>query len=368
MQQFKAGILKTMACFTQVGNKSTNVAGVQEADKRGVKRKRSDLEGEHTELNSSAFNPRYLTNRDLFDLEVHDIEFRRHMLVQALILLDFLLGLTSQSKAKLVNTINTILKGLVDTGKLNEKQAKSNTMMIKAIYESFTLSDDDRNWVIETRKTIERYLEEGNGQEGRYYLRMVNMVLSRDKNWAIWKAANCPEIKKDAVDAGMDQQSQDALQEISRKATRPLPKPDGAEQLAFLSQSEAVEALKLKRPNIPSLEEYHKGMQMDDLDLEFATEEETKDLQARKAGRLWRALRSARGKRFTLCEEIRNGENPDALIGKTDSEEVKADDSEEAKVDDGDELSETRGVKEEEPAPEHGGEDAVLEAVELVEA
>ncbi|KAJ9651961.1 hypothetical protein H2198_008787 [Neophaeococcomyces mojaviensis] len=343
MQQFKDGIGQTMACFTQVINNSTTAAAVQEAEKRGVKRKRGDLDGENTELNSSAFNPRYLTNRDLFDLEIHDIEFRRHMLVQALILLDFLLALTSQSKAKLVNTINTILKELVDTGKLKENQAKSNTMMMKAIYEKLTLSDEDRAWVIETRRTIEKYLEEGNGQEGRYYLRMVNMVLSRDKNWAIWKAANCPEIKRDPVDASVDLQSQDALHEISIQANRPILKPDGADQLAFLSESESVEALKQKRPNIPSLEQYHRAMQVDDLDLEFATEEEVKDIQARKAGRLWRALRSARGKRFTLCEEIRNGDNPDALIGKTNSEEVKGEE-----VEDG--QNERKLTREEEPA------------------
>src|SRR5262249_12478294 len=152
---------------------------VQDPEKRGVKRKHGHVNGDgdsdSAELNASTFNPKYLTNRDLFDLEIHDIEFRRHILVQALILLDFLLSLSVPAKAKL----STILK---------------NKSTMSSLYDKFTLSEDDKAWATETRKTIEKYLEDGNGTEGRYYLRMVNMVLSRDKNWTFWKAEGCPPI------------------------------------------------------------------------------------------------------------------------------------------------------------------------------
>ncbi|KAK5070703.1 hypothetical protein LTR70_010662 [Exophiala xenobiotica] len=314
MQQFKDGMNKTMACFTNVAqNTATAAATAQDPDKKGLKRKRGDINKNHTELNASAFNPKYLTNRDLFDLELHDIDFRRHILVQALILLDFLLSLSAQGKAKLSNI-----------------KEKKGTM--SALYDKYTLSEEDRTWVLDTRKDIERYLEEGNGTEGRYYLRMVNMVLSRDRNWAFWKAEGCPPISREPVEPSIEQESQSSLQKISSSANAPLPRPAGAGQLEFLSNSEPIEALKKKRPHIPTLEDYYKSIQTDELDLDFATEEEKKEIEERTAGKLWRALRSARGKRFALCEEIKNGENLDALIGKVKGEDKQGQEQDQEQV------------------------------------
>lgn len=293
MQQFKDGIKQTMTCFTQVAQTSTG----SDPEKHGVKRKRGYANGENAELNA-AFNPKYLTNRDLFDLEIHDIEFRRHILVQCLILLDFLMSLSAQGKAKL-STIN-----------------KNKTTMA-ALYDKYTLSEEDRAWAVDTRKTIEKYLEEGNGTEGRYYLRMVNMVLSRDKNWTFWKAEGCPTIARDGVEDSIEHESQQALQKVASDANAPLYKPKGYDMLSFLASNEPVESLKKQKVAVPTLEEYYKGIQTDELDLDFATEEEEKkELEEKMAGKLWRALRSAKGKRFVLCEEIKDGENLGALIGK----------------------------------------------------
>lgn len=294
MQQFKDGIKQTMTCFAQVAQNST----VSDPEKRGVKRKRGYANGENAERTGSAFNPKYLTNRDLFDLEIHDIEFRRHVLVQCLILLDFLLSLSAQGKAKL----STI---------------KPNKSTLSALYDKYTFSEEDRVWAVETRKTIEKYLEEGNGTEGRYYLRMVNMVLSRDKNWTFWKAEGCPTIARDSVEATVEHDSQEALQKVASDANAPLYKPKGYDMLAFLASNEPVESLKEQKMAVPTLEQYYKGIETDDLDMDFATtEEEKREYEEKKAGKLWRALRSARGKRFVLCEEIKSGENLGALIGK----------------------------------------------------
>lgn len=329
MQQFKTGIKQILACFLHVATNSAPSAA-QDLDRRGIKRKRGDVNGDNAELNSLAFNPKYLTNRDLFDLEIHDIEFRRHVLVQALILLDFLLSLSAQGKSKL----SSIIK---------------NKSTMSALYDKFTLLEDDKVWALDTRKTIEKYLEEGNGTEGRYYLRMVNMVLSRDKNWTFWKAEGCPPISKPAVEASVDEESQKALEKITKAATMPLTKPKGSLQLEFLSHSEPVEALKNPKSHVPTLEQYHAGIQTDELDLDFAQGEEKKEIEERMAGRLWRALRSARGKRFALCEDIKNGENVDALVGLV----KRGEDMSEA------EKEQTHGQEaESDPAQPHGGETA----------
>lgn len=43
------------------------------------------------------------------------------------------------------------------------------------------------------------YLQQG--ADGKFYYRMVDTVLSRDKNWVRWKIENCPPIERPPVTA-----------------------------------------------------------------------------------------------------------------------------------------------------------------------
>lgn len=295
MATFKDGIASTLACFKSASNSSapsTNPTDV----KRGLKRKRSDID---TSTNSaSTFNPKYLTNRDLFDLEVHDTAFRRHILVQALIMIDFLLSLTSAAKAK--------FEGLTN----------------KSVLYPYTLSEEDTKWAQSTRAAVAAYLQQGNGNEGKFYYRMVDTVLSRDKNWVRWKAENCPSISHDAVSPQTYLEARDTLTRLTTSQKAPLPNPPGASDLAFLSRVEPLEALKKPsvRYRVPSAEEYYRGIERDDLDLEFATtEEEKREIEERKAGKVWRALRAS-GRKFVLCQKVQYGGDLKALIEKDEEE------------------------------------------------
>lgn len=133
LQRFRSGLEATMRKFREVHQdlQARGTSKLPDENKRGVKRKRI---GQEDEL-SSSFNPKYLTSRDLFDLEVSfvdftskvpptdkykisDLAFRRHILVQALILLDFLLSLTPKAKKKLEHTSN---KSVLYSYTLNEE-------------------------------------------------------------------------------------------------------------------------------------------------------------------------------------------------------------------------------------------------------
>jgi THO complex subunit 1 len=99
--KFKKGLEATMLKFKSVQNEQdirgpTRVSS-EEARKAGTKRKRGDDDDDL----ANAFNPKYLTSRDLFELELSDLSFRRHVLVQALIIVDFLLSLSPKAKEKL---------------------------------------------------------------------------------------------------------------------------------------------------------------------------------------------------------------------------------------------------------------------------
>ncbi len=290
MATFKDGISSTLSVFKSVSQSSAPSTTSQDV-KRGLKRKRT-LTNTDSPTATSSFNPKYLTNRDLFDLEIHDIAFRRHILVQALIMLDFLLSLAPAPKSK--------FEGLTN----------------KSVLYPYTLSDEDTKWAQSTRSSIAAYLQQGNGNEGKFYYRMVDTVLSRDKNWVRWKAENCPPISRESVTAQAYLQARDTLTKIAHNVRSPLPNPPGAADLAFLSRIEPLEALKQpsRRYKVPTLEEYYKEIERVDLDLDFAvTDEEKAELEERKAGNLWRALRASKN-RFVMCEKVQYGGDMKGLV------------------------------------------------------
>jgi THO complex subunit 1 len=120
---FRSGLEATLSTFKLIKTDIDTRSSTKAPDdlRRGLKRKRN---GDSVEI-SSSFNPKYLTSRELFDLEVasndssiprglqlthwmqiSDIAFRRHVLVQALILLDFILSLTPKARSRLPKLIN----------------------------------------------------------------------------------------------------------------------------------------------------------------------------------------------------------------------------------------------------------------------
>lgn len=293
---FKDGITQTLSCFKSVSNSSAPSANLAEP-KVGLKRKRTDTD---LPSSTSTFNPKYLTNRDLFDLEIHDIAFRRHILVQALIMIDFLLSLSPASKAK--------FEGLTN----------------KSVLYAYTLSDEDTKWAQSTRSQIATYLQQGgSGNEGKFYYRMVDTVLSRDKNWVRWKAENCPPITRESVSPQTYLEARSTLTRLADSARAPLVNPPGAQDFAFLSKVEPLEALKhpSRRHKVPSPEDYYRSIESDTLDLDFATtEDEKQEIQERQAGKVWRALRGSKN-RFVMCEKVQYGGNYKPLIEAVKTEE-----------------------------------------------
>jgi THO complex subunit 1 len=193
---------------------------------------------------------------------------------------------------------------------------------------------------------------------------MVDTVLSRDKNWVRWKAENCPPITREGVSPQMYLQARDTLTKQIESARAPLVNPPGANDLAFLSKVEPLEALKnpSKRHKIPTPEEYYRGIQADELDMDFAsTEEEKRDIEERKAGKVWRALRSSKN-RFVMCEKVQYGGDCKPLI-----EEVKTEEHEEHGEKGGEGEGEEEG-KEERPESRENGIKAELKSEGETEA
>ncbi|KKK11881.1 hypothetical protein P175DRAFT_0494009 [Aspergillus ochraceoroseus IBT 24754] len=282
---FKSGLEVTLSAFRNVNTdlETSSNSKTSEEIRRSTKRKRS-TDGQEI---ASSFNPKYLTSRDLFALEVNDTAFRRHVLVQALILLDFMLSLTSKSKAKIADLTN------------------------KSVLYGFVLGDDDAKWAVKMRKAIEEYLQEGVG--GKFYYRMVDTVLSRDKNWVRWKAEGCPLIEREPVSVTEYLGAREhATKTYANKRIRPTPM--GSLNLKFLSENESLAGLeRLKEPerfDVPAADSLARAVEDDDFDIDMArTKEEKESAERAKASKTWRVLRLSAKTKLAAFDKIEDGKN-----------------------------------------------------------
>jgi len=290
---FKSGLEATLSMFKTVESTGRPTKTAEEG-KRGTKRKR----GQGDEDLANAFNPKYLTSRDLFELEISDLSFRRNILVQVLIVLDFLLSLSTKAKEKLAKST------------LPENPNRS------VMYADQVLNDEDTKWALEMKRSIAEYLKQGN--EGPYFYRMVETVLSRDKNWARWKIVNCPSIAYPPITA-----DEFASSKVSaRKATtnkKLRPNPIGSLDLKFLSETDSRGGLaRLKDPTryqLPAVKSFKSKIELDDMDIEMAMDDESKNAATEsKASKSWRAQRIASTTKLGVFDKIERSDKIDVLF------------------------------------------------------
>ncbi|CAM1502847.1 Fc.00g076230.m01.CDS01 [Cosmosporella sp. VM-42] len=278
---FKDNLGATMKVFQTIHNDQGSRKSTEDS-RRNLKRKRDDGEDDD---HLNAFNPKYLTSRDLFELEISDLSFRRHVLVQALIIMDFLLSLSTQAREKLSATAST----------------NKSVMYIDQI-----LSEDDTKWANEMKKSIADYLRQGS--DGPYFYRMVETVLARDKNWVRWKIEACHSIKRDPVSPATFVEAKNTAQRAATsKRLRPVPM--GAVPLDFLRSEDgdaAMEKLKAQeRYQLPELDGFKRKIADDDFEIEMPTNNDTKAATiAGKASKSWRALRIAARTKLAAFDKI----------------------------------------------------------------
>ncbi|KAH8732528.1 nuclear matrix protein [Phaeosphaeriaceae sp. PMI808] len=298
-KQFQKSLEATLAKFKEVPK-------VIQAGDSDRKKGQKDRGGDNYDAFANTYNPKYLTSRDLFKLELSDLAFQRHILVQALILIDFLLALTDKSKSK---------------------PLYQNAQ--KAMQYSFTLREEDTEWASGIKNAIANYLQEG--PDGKFYYRMVDTVLSRDKNWVRWKMENCQPFTRDRVATKDFLQAKSGAQKAVqvKKPSKPLGVPS---TLNFLYNTEAGNGLgRLRQPdrfNVPKAESYATKVRMTDLDLETVdTEEEKREVAGKKSSYVWKGLRLASKKQLSSFDRIEQGKGLEALQPATDSTEATGEDT-----------------------------------------
>ncbi|KAL2181999.1 THO complex subunit 1 transcription elongation factor-domain-containing protein [Thermothelomyces heterothallicus CBS 202.75] len=299
---FKAGLEATVTTFCTINPEKPSRAKEKldkpdEDAKPSLKRKRDDVDDEL----ANSFNPKYLTSRDLFKLEISDLAFRRNILVQALITLDFLLSLSPKAK---------------------EKLASVKTPNKSVTYSDQQLSEEDTKWATQMRGSITRYLQRG--VDGPFFERMVGTVLVRDKNWVRWKMENCPSIELPPLSP---QQFNDARATATRMArTRRL--PNDSRSLEFLGDEDETGAMeKLQDPerySLPELSSFRDAIDNADFDIERATNDESKALAMEsKASKAWKALRLASKTKLVVFDKIDDDDKIDVIFKDKPVEEAE---------------------------------------------
>ena len=166
------------------------------------------------------------------------------------------------------------------------------------------------------KRSIAEYLKQG--FEGAFFYRMVETVLSRDKNWARWKIENCPSIARPAVTT----EDYVAAKASANKATaskRIRATPLGSLDLKFLSGSDDCSGLeRLKDPlryQLPSIKSFKSKIELDDMDIDMARDEESKNIAIEsKASKSWRALRIASTSKLIAFDKIERSDKIDNIF------------------------------------------------------
>ncbi|XP_055490152.1 THO complex subunit 1 isoform X2 [Leucoraja erinacea] len=199
---------------------------------------------------------KFLTSEKLMDLQLNDSNFRRHILLQYLILFQYLKG-----------------------------QVK-----FKSSY--CVLTDEQSLWIEDTTKAVYQLLKE-TPPDGDKFSRMVEHILHSEDNWIAWKNEGCPSFVK-------ERPPESKIPKPARK--RPAPEeffgrgPNkkvlmGNEELTRLWNlcPDNMEACKSEsREFMPSLEEFFDDA-IEQADPENMVEEEYKVVNNSNYG--WRALR-----------------------------------------------------------------------------
>lgn len=290
-------------------------------------------ESESSSSSSSSSFPKYLTGRRVFEYQLRSPPFRRHVLLQFLILFQYLLSFSEKEKEKSKDWKNQQL------------------LLAQPLANDFVLESGDEKWIRASWREIVNLLEEtGPRSEGRGFKTSALQTLRRESRWISWKAENCPAIdkpglKQDVIDrflAGArtlldaprptfpHSVGTQALSELWEDGLEPIVagtrRREDDEGNEIEVKTDGLEQLELP-PGIPSLATYAKMIKMQEMKetmrlrklgidpadkdavaKQRQADDEVRTIRERIDSLNWRALRVARGGTLRLWSKIGTGE------------------------------------------------------------
>ncbi|XP_068679431.1 THO complex subunit 1-like [Montipora foliosa] len=222
------------------------------------KKKAGDLKNLDGSKDEARYFAKFLTNEKLLDLQLSDSNFRRTILIQMLIIYQYLVG---NVKFKSTNQV------------LNESQSA---------------------WVKEMTSKVYELLKE-TPPDGDKFAKAVEHILEREENWISWKNEGCPSFIKERIESDIKPTStrkrKASIGDEVAAGWKSKKVVMGSDELTRLWNlcPDNLEACKAdNRVFLPSLEDYFSEA-IDQADPEAMVEDEYKVIKNSNYG--WRALR-----------------------------------------------------------------------------
>ncbi|GAA5962896.1 hypothetical protein JCM3765_005910 [Sporobolomyces pararoseus] len=181
---------------------SSNVESIMMGEK--------DFEDKTEQSLEQYFFPKFLTSRNLLSLELADPSFRLQFLFQTLILTQYLLSLTpnSRSRVQLLPLTNTSAFPSYVLSTKDEELIKS--IEFKTFKEISSMSSSNDGG-------------EGEG-EGNQVLESFKTVLKRERNWTDWKLRSCLPFTKPSLDEQELKKLCEKVEQKLKSMIKPPPK------------------------------------------------------------------------------------------------------------------------------------------------
>lgn len=227
--------------------------------------------------------PKFLTSPKLFDLELRDPNFRRHILLQILIVSQYLLLQSPKERERLTEYLAATKNGTGAPKAGAGGAPKAGPGAPKTLPAAgFTLAEQEIRWLDQLRVRCTKTLELLPGN-GRAFMKTILGTLSQEKAWIKWKLESCNSFERPGLPLDLQMHSK-------RRKAEQLP--------AFLKKDAWLAAnapakdplARLKDPlRNPTLEGY-----MDEIreDLtEYEDREERRASDPRTQWKVWRLVR-----------------------------------------------------------------------------
>ncbi|KAM0786947.1 hypothetical protein ACM66B_002368 [Microbotryomycetes sp. NB124-2] len=265
LKELQTGMNKTLTAFAEATKQERRLAG---SSKAGGKRKAETDQDIENSLEQYFF-PKYLTSRNLLELEIADTSFRRQVLFQALILFQYMLSFVPAERERL-------------------RQRTTNLSALP----NYVLAPESEKWVRELRAKSLAELDAMEG--GRRFRQTIELISRREQNWINWKLKSCFSFEKPPLAAA--DRSEVARSKLKLMGRRPK------------SYMHALGNANLSRTwqrNTTSLDEFEPELIDDEFDSLYRQwKMSTKAVQMRKAALEQAKAASASSKAFELEAEI----------------------------------------------------------------
>jgi phosphorylcholine metabolism protein LicD len=165
---FRQGVTKLLDVFHDASREEKALQGAAKdsAARSNMAKRSADAaslaSSSEDDVRRMFFYPKFLTSKNLLDLEVADSSFRKQVLVQCLILFRFLHSFTDAAKVKQQASLT-----------------HPNRLFLAAGYR---LSEADDRWISDLEARTYTEISR-TPTDGEYFVKTVKMVLQNERNW-----------------------------------------------------------------------------------------------------------------------------------------------------------------------------------------